>query len=90
MLGMLGIMVIRLVLVVAWLVKGLLGVRRLPVPRLQRLSVWGSLAAVEGVTAASFVNFLALIMSMTEALLQIFASTLSHGTGKGMVGLDGG
>lgn len=62
--------IIMLVLVVAWLVKGLLGVRGLPVSRIEGLCrVRGSLAAVKGVTTTSFVEFLALIRSMTHTLL---------------------
>lgn len=69
-LWMLMLWIIMLVLVVAWLVKGQLGVRRLPVTRIEGLRrVRCSLAAVEGITTASFIEFVALIMSMTQALL---------------------
>lgn len=57
--------IMMLILVVAWLVKDLLGMRGLPVPRIEGLCrVRGSLAAVEGVTTASFMKFVALIVSM--------------------------
>lgn len=69
-LWMLLLWIMMLVLVVAWLVIGLLGVRGLPVPRIEGLHrVRGMLAAVEGVTTASFMEFVALIVSMTQALL---------------------